>query len=80
MISNEVTYIKQAQSLEVEDTKDKTSKKKKDKDDKKKNKTEDFNKSGILRLDEFNFPHIIFMLEGHLKDDILMTGYNKCYT
>lgn len=36
--------------------------------------------SNIITLDEYNFPHAIYIYDSHhLKDDNLINGYNKLH-
>lgn len=52
-----------------------------DKKDKKHDEKEKAKLSGIITLDEYRFPHAIYMLEGsRLKDDDLINGYSKLHT
>ena len=33
----------------------------------------------VLTLDDYQFPHAVFMYEGHLDENQLISGYHKCY-
>ena len=76
MITAKVSFLKHQQELQIEEAKASPVKAKLDK------KKEDEKKhGGVITLDEFKFPHGIYVLDSsHVKEEALQSAYNKIYT
>lgn len=86
LISNKISHLKVQQERALEEAKQliiagksSSSKHVSSSPVKKTAAAEQPNTAGVLKVDEYAFPHAIVVLEGGLNEQSLMGNYNKCY-